>query len=264
MYAKLEEDYGLARHAMSIYDRATRAVQDSDKFEVFIIYIARATDYFGVTNTREIYERAIASLPDNMIKKMCLKYADLEKKLGEIDRARAVYAHAAQYCDPRIDHEFWKLWHDFEVQHGNEDTFREMLRIKRSVQAQFNTQVNFMTAEMLAASKAAEAVENEQKRKKYENDMEALERLAEPVAPRTVGTVQFTKGPTLDANLTEKRMEALSKLGASPEEININEEGDMEEGPEEINIEQIQVPSAVFGEDDEPLGALDRIKKKKK
>ena len=37
--------------------------------------------------------------------------------------------------------EFWKTWHDFEVHHGNEDTFREMLRIKRSVQAQFNTQV---------------------------------------------------------------------------------------------------------------------------
>ena len=36
---------------------------------------------------------------------------------------------------------FWKVWHDFEVRHGNEDTFREMLRIKRSVQAQFNTQV---------------------------------------------------------------------------------------------------------------------------
>jgi len=39
---------------------------------------------------------------------------------------------------------FWKEWHDFEVRHGNEDTFREMLRIKRSVQAQFNTQVSSM------------------------------------------------------------------------------------------------------------------------
>jgi len=169
---------------------------------------------------------------------------------------------AAQYCDPRIDHEFWKLWHDFEVQHGNEDTFREMLRIKRSVQQQFNTQVNFMTAEMLAASKAAEAVENEQKRKKMENDMEALEKRVEGTRS---GSVQFTKGGTLDASLTEKKMEALSKLGASPEEININEEGDLEEGPEEINIEQIQVPSAVFGTADEPrMGALDRFKNKKK
>ena len=42
----------------------------------------------------------------------------------------------------QITKSYWKAWQDFEVRHGNEDTFREMLRIKRSVQAQFNTQVN--------------------------------------------------------------------------------------------------------------------------
>lgn len=41
----------------------------------------------------------------------------------------------------QVSPSYWKAWHDFEVRHGNEDTFREMLRIKRSVQAQFNTQV---------------------------------------------------------------------------------------------------------------------------
>lgn len=34
MYAKLEEDYGLAKRAMSIYERATQVVADEDKFEV--------------------------------------------------------------------------------------------------------------------------------------------------------------------------------------------------------------------------------------
>ena len=36
-----------------------------------------------------------------------------------------------------------QVWKDFEVKHGNEDTLREMLRIKRSVQAVYNTQVRF-------------------------------------------------------------------------------------------------------------------------
>ena len=36
---------------------------------------------------------------------------------------------------------FFQVWKDFEVKHGNEDTLREMLRIKRSVQAVYNTQV---------------------------------------------------------------------------------------------------------------------------
>lgn len=44
---------------------------------------------------------------------------------------------------------FWQIWKEFEVRHGNEDTMREMLRIKRSVQAMYNTQVNMMSAQML-------------------------------------------------------------------------------------------------------------------
>ena len=37
--------------------------------------------------------------------------------------------------------EFWDAWKTFEVKHGNEDTFRDMLRIKRSVEAAFMTRV---------------------------------------------------------------------------------------------------------------------------
>jgi pre-mRNA-splicing factor SYF1 len=35
LYARLEEEHGLARHAMEIYDRATQAVQPEDKYEVW-------------------------------------------------------------------------------------------------------------------------------------------------------------------------------------------------------------------------------------
>ena len=68
---------------------------------------------------------------------MCLKFAEMERRLGEIDRARAIYGHASQFCDPRREPGFWQKWESFEVQHGNEDTFKDMLRIKRSVQAQY-------------------------------------------------------------------------------------------------------------------------------
>ena len=87
--------------------------------------------------------------------------------------------------------QFWETWKEFEVKHGNEDTVREMLRIKRSVQvweflfrenkeirfvlpnlrnyllyrcffqffkneirnlqATYNANVNFMSAQMIAA-----------------------------------------------------------------------------------------------------------------
>ena len=44
----------------------------------------------------------------------------------------------SQFADPRRDPGYWQTWHEFEVAHGNEDTFREMLRVKRSVQTAFS------------------------------------------------------------------------------------------------------------------------------
>ncbi|KAK2007493.1 pre-mRNA-splicing factor SYF1 [Colletotrichum eremochloae] len=152
MYGNLEEERGLARHAMRIYERATRAVADEDRADMFNFYITKSASNFGLPSTRPIYEKAISTLPDNEARDMCLKFADMEKRLGEIDRARAIYGHASQFCDPRTSPEFWAKWESFEVQHGNEDTFKEMLRIKRSVQAQYNTDVNFIASQALARS----------------------------------------------------------------------------------------------------------------
>eukprot|EP00238_Polyblepharides_amylifera_P014794 CAMPEP_0196575520 /NCGR_PEP_ID=MMETSP1081-20130531/4982_1 /TAXON_ID=36882 /ORGANISM="Pyramimonas amylifera, Strain CCMP720" /LENGTH=846 /DNA_ID=CAMNT_0041893849 /DNA_START=115 /DNA_END=2652 /DNA_ORIENTATION=+ len=145
-YAKLEEEYGLGRHAMSVYERACKAVPDSEKLEVYELYLNRAMDFFGVGKVREIFEMAIeSSLSEASVKAMCLKFAELERRLGEIDRARSLYVHASQFADPLQDSSFWSSWNEFEVGHGNEDTFREMLRVKRSVSASYS-QTHFTTA----------------------------------------------------------------------------------------------------------------------
>jgi pre-mRNA-splicing factor SYF1 len=197
MYGNLEEERGLARHAMRIYERATRAVSDDDRADMFNFYITKSASNFGLPSTRPIYERAIAALPDAEARDMCLKFADMEKRLGEIDRARAIYGHASQFCDPRTNPAFWQKWEQFEVQHGNEDTFKEMLRIKRSVQAQYNTDVNFIASQALARSqqqqRAAAGAEDGDGDGDAEvaNAMELLERQAR--AP--VGFVAASEGP---------------------------------------------------------------------
>lgn len=106
----------------------------------YLIYAGQFTDHFHPK-----------VLPDRQTAEMCLRFAALERKLGEIDRARAIYAHASQFCDPRTNPKFWAEWNSFEIETGSEDTFREMLRIKRSVQAQFNTEASYLAAEALAA-----------------------------------------------------------------------------------------------------------------
>ena len=123
------------------------------------LYVSRAMDFFGVGKVRSIYESAVElELPDTQTKVLCTRYARLERKLGEIDRARGLYIHASQFANPQQDAEFWEEWNRFEVRHGNEDTFREMLRIKRSVTASFSQMhFNMSTIELPSDAGTLEA-----------------------------------------------------------------------------------------------------------
>jgi len=295
-YAKLEEDYGLARHAMKVYDRATKAVPDHQKMEIYDLYIARAAENFGVPKTREIYEQAIESgLPDKYVKIMSMNYADLERKLGEIDRARAIYVYASQLADPRSDPEFWNKWHEFEVQHGNEDTFREMLRIKRSVSASYS-QTHFILPEYLMQKDQGkltleETVDTLKRAGVPEDEMAALERQLAPAAAsgtalkdgmRALGFV--SAGVESQAGVT-RIVDGGQKITANPEDIELQEESDAEDDNEErVEVAQKDVPAAVYGdlankankndkdgddvakkrEREEPMGALERIKRLRK
>ncbi|KAK3532152.1 hypothetical protein QTP86_009020, partial [Hemibagrus guttatus] len=252
LYAKLEEEYGLARHAMAVYERSTQAVETDERHLMFNIYIKRAAEIYGVTHTRAIYQKAIEVLPDEHARDMCLRFADMESKLGEIDRARAIYSYCSQMCDPRMTANFWQTWKEFEIRHGNEDTIREMLRIKRSVQATYNTQVNFMSSQMLKATSSS-MVSDLAPGQSGIDDMKMLEQKAQQLAaeaeedkPKPKDKILFVRSDTSRSELAE-----LAKQ-ANPDEIDIGdddeeEEGDGDEEPDEVQLEQKSVPTAVFG-----------------
>ena len=68
-YAKLEEDYGLAKQAMKVYEEDTKKVPECQRVEMCEIQISHAAEIF------------------------C---------------DRAVYKYVSQYADPRSDPEFRK------------------------------------------------------------------------------------------------------------------------------------------------------------
>ncbi|KAL1124380.1 hypothetical protein AAG570_001009, partial [Ranatra chinensis] len=255
LYAKLEEEHGLARHAMAVYERATAAVLPEEMFEVFNIYIKKAAEIYGVPKTRQIYEKAIDVLNEENTREMCLRFAEMETKLGEIDRARAIYAYCSQICDPRVTSNFWQTWKEFEVRHGNEDTMREMLRIKRSVQATYNTQVNMMSAQMLsAASNVSGTVADLAPGAK--DGMRMLEAKAAGMsgAAKASGmgsNIMFVRGETQGGTSNEE-----AKTN-NPEEIDVNIDSDSsqeeEDGNniynrlEEMPVEKQIIPDEVFG-----------------
>eukprot|EP00249_Psilotum_nudum_P021080 c27963_g1_i1 orf=1135-4002(-) len=293
-YAKLEEDYGLGRHAMAVYDRAAKAVADTEKMSIYEIYIARAAEFFGLPKTRGIYEQAIESgLPDKDVKTMCMRYAELERNLGDIYRARAIYVYASQMADPRSDPDFWEKWNEFEVQYGNEDTFREMLRIKRSVSASYS-QTHFILPEFLMQKDLGkmsleETVDTLKSAGLPDDEMAALERQLAVNVPVNVGdgvrALGFVSGGVemqRDAGLAVAN--SANKATFNPDEIELQEE-ESDTDNERVEVTEKEVPAAVYGdladtarkfakevedgskqtnwEREEPLGALERIKRQR-
>lgn len=152
-------------------------------------------------------------------------------------------------CDPRTTEQFWQTWKDFEIKHGNEDTLREMLRIKRSVQALYNTQVDFMAAQMVsqasggdlstaAAGNAMAALED-----KMRQQQQAQQQAAGTAD--AASTIKFVRGGTLIEKQPKNGEDNEKLLAKNPAEIDINFDDDEED--EEDNQEQPVVSSRSKG-----------------
>ncbi|CAM9403150.1 unnamed protein product [Chrysoparadoxa australica] len=269
-YEKLEEEHGLVRKATNILERACQAVPVDQKLDMWKLYVTKVEKFYGITHTRPVYEKAIGELPEDGARELCLDFAKMEQGLGEVDRARAVLTHGSQFADPRRNETYWETFHDFEVAHGNEETFREMLRIKRSVMMSYSN-VNYMAAEMIAGEQGtggeAEALER----------LRAEERDLQNMEPE--GDAGPYKRGADEGGAAETGMEALerqaskiraAKAAENPEEIDLDDDMDEEEEEEEsgdVNLSTKAVPDAVFGSAKEAaakekFGALERMKAK--
>ena len=196
----------------------------------------------------------------------------METKLGEIDRARAIYSHTSQMCDPRVTTDFWQLWKEFEVKHGNEDTLREMLRIKRSVQAVYNTQVNIRVIIFFTLTDLLLLQVNMMASAMMQEGQGGLGTVADLAPSLTMGLKDDmwrleAKGAESDVKKADKQSNILFVRGETqskavedmvtadnPDEIDISEDEDEEEEamePEKekriVNVEEMDVPDKVFG-----------------
>jgi len=261
LYGKFEEDYGLTKRALGVYERMCVVVPAEEKFDAYQLYIAKTKKYLGVTATRPIYESAISALEDTAAAKICCEYAKMEASLQEIDRSRTAFTYGAQLADPRRDPEYWGEWHAFEVSHGNEETFREMLRVKRGVQAAFST-VNYNAAEMGAGVPKQENLSNEEAMEM----IAAREGVEAHAKERVSGFVQGKRTAEVkDLDEVERRAAKLRKVTSTyvaatkekeaeydDEEIDLDEdEEEVEQTDNVVGISDVtnkSVPSSVFGD----------------
>ena len=143
-YAALEERSGNFRNSLAILNRAASRVIDEHKPAIFDLLVKKTAEFLGSTALRPIFENAINALPSLSSVPFALRYAALETQLGEHERARAIYIHTCSVLDPCQHPSVWSSWQEFESRWGTEATFREMLRVRRSVEAKFKSSSVFV------------------------------------------------------------------------------------------------------------------------
>ncbi len=146
LYAAFEEDYGLGRNALVVLRRTCLMASPAHRPALFSLLAQKSVKQEGLLACREVYEAAIKAVDPVASIDFALKYTQLEEELGEVSRARALFLHTAPQCDPRTFAPFWEKWREFEVRSGDEASFREMLRVKRAIQAAFAERLPFVKA----------------------------------------------------------------------------------------------------------------------
>lgn len=132
---------------------------------------------------------------------------------------------------------FWKTWKEFEIKHGNEDTVREMLRVRRSVQATYNTQVNFMSSQ-ISSSNPDDDIDEEDEMKKLEK--KARELAEEEIKSQTKENISFVTSTDDSKKPVEEK---------NPEELDIDWSDEDDNGAEDtkVTVEKQFVPDEVYG-----------------
>lgn len=176
MYVDYEEEFGLLNHAVEILDRMTDEIPDKDKVMGYELFVAKVATYLGITRTRPIYEKALENLQGKEFILFGIRFAGLERRLGEVDRAREIFNYLGPMVDPDMDtHQFWKKWEEFEMACGNEDTYKEMMRVRRTVETKFSIlPPSLEKVKMKIEREADQKVREEEVVNKYQTDIEKV------------------------------------------------------------------------------------------
>lgn len=265
-YGLAEEEYGLIRHAINVYDRATRLVPDNEKYDMYQLYIRKVEYYYGITKTRPIYERAINEFSDLQLCNICIEYAKMETKLGEIDRARAIYQYGSQYADPKKYETYWVDWKLFEEQYGNSETFIDLFRIQKSVEITYS-QVNYVASDMLVhfTSSSKNNNNNIQEDGEEERIGEGIDGIAKQAELNTNSNKRkfISSNPEVNNNNNDIQENSNKKQLTikDSDEVNIDDidvsdnedsnqnhnNNDNDNDNSELIIKQKSIPSAIYG-----------------
>ena len=146
---KYELEKGFASDGLTVLKHAGERCQIHEKLSMYYLAIQQAMESHGTPHARRILQDAVNELTeigrkngaiDTLVVELCIQYARLETEVNQIERARKVFEHAAQFANPNRTemNDLWEKWKDFEIDHGSEATYKDMKRVRRSVEVLYS------------------------------------------------------------------------------------------------------------------------------
>ncbi|ODV78013.1 uncharacterized protein CANTADRAFT_54577 [Suhomyces tanzawaensis NRRL Y-17324] len=188
LYSNFERDHGFVLKSLKVIKQGIKKLSDgwelaiskeqrskilNDKFDLYTILFISVED---IETKRGLYEEAVedSQLSLDQLIRLSDEFIDFEVQQKQISRARGLFKFICKLCNPKNNSlirisQIWAKWETFEVDHGDEITYKEMLRFKRTVVdefekvSKFNEQLNpmgFVKGETVGGAKDEEEVRN--------------------------------------------------------------------------------------------------------
>lgn len=161
LYSKFEEEKGSVTKSIKIlhqlvdWIRAAFSIPNLSKSEKEALNLTKVDTYLAIvfkitallndTNeTRITYEKALNDdqLKTSSLIKIAKNFIDFETGLGQSARVRSLFKFITKLAAPHNPDMLavWSSWEQFELNNGDEFTFKDMLRHKRAIKSEFENE----------------------------------------------------------------------------------------------------------------------------
>lgn len=126
------------RQSINILLDGARSIADKfmeSKVKLWQLALDKTSSLLGAEACRPIYEECVERItPDSRCVEYILKFASLERDLGEFKRVREILRYGAKLLAPIHNTDLWNFWDRFEIQYGSKDQYRDMLTLKKELE----------------------------------------------------------------------------------------------------------------------------------
>lgn len=149
---------------LKLYKKTELNQMADAKFEIYKKLLDSVANLKDLELSREIFTLAVEDqhLTTPQIIDLLRKFINFEISNREFLRARGLFRYATGLVSPQqhMVKSVWRLWEEFEIEHGSEATYKEMLKFKRNIAKEFeNLQEAKSSVNPMGFTKASSTVE---------------------------------------------------------------------------------------------------------